>query len=57
MCDEMFTCQQNLEEHKELDHGLNAFFKCYICPKMFLKKKAMQSHVKILNKIQLFECK
>ena len=21
MCDEIFTCQQNLEEHKELEHG------------------------------------
>ena len=57
MCDEIFKCQQNLEEHKELYHGLSDFFKCYICPKMFLKKKAMKSHVRRFHKIPLFEWK
>ena len=23
MCDEIFTCQQNLQKHKEIEHGLN----------------------------------
>ena len=30
-----FTCLQNLVELKELEHGLNALFKCNMCPKMF----------------------
>ena len=54
---EIFTCQQNLEGHKELCHDLNAFFKCNICPKIFLKKKAMKSHARRFHKIPLFECK
>ena len=57
MCDEIFTCQQNIKEQKTPNNGLNAFFKGYIFPKMFLKKKAMKSHFRIIHKIPLFECK
>ena len=38
LCEDMFTCQQNLEEHKELEHGLNILFKCNMVPKMFCKR-------------------
>ena len=57
MCDVIFTCEQNLEEHKELYRGLNAFFKGYICPKIVLTKKAMKNHVRRFHNITLFECK
>ena len=35
ICEETFTCQQNLKENKNLEHGIIALFKCNVCPKMF----------------------
>ena len=32
MCEETITCQQNLQEHKELKNGLKALFNCNMCP-------------------------
>ena len=46
ICEEMFTCQQKLEVH-ELDHGLNALFKCNMCLKCFEKHINEESHHKI----------
>lgn len=34
ICEETFTCQENLEEHIEPDHELNAFLNCNMCSKM-----------------------
>ena len=41
MCEEMFTCQQNLKEHKELAYGLNVFLKSNIWTKMFFENKTI----------------
>ena len=41
----LFTCQQNIEEHKQYVHGINNFFKCNICPKTFIKRKPLADHI------------
>ena len=37
-CEKTFTYQQNLEDHKELDHVVITLFKCNMYPKMFLNE-------------------
>ena len=44
MCEDMFTCQQNVEEYRELDHELNALLKCNCVLKCFEKETNEESY-------------
>ena len=58
MCEETFTCQQSLEEHKELYHELNALlFKCKHVSNNALKRKSIKSHIRIFHQTPFIERK
>ena len=42
LCDEMFSCKQNLNEHNENIHDGNHHHSCPVCPKLFRKKNKLK---------------
>ena len=55
-CAEMFTCQQNLEEHKLTVHMIEKCFKCMICPKSFKKKRYLSDHMTRFHRNPSYQC-
>ena len=56
LCENLFTCQQNLDQHKESVYGINHFFKCNICPKTFMKRKPLADHIREVHRTPKIVC-
>ena len=55
-CAELFTCQQNLEEHELTIHMIKKCFKCLICPKTFQKQRYLSDHMNRVHTTPSFQC-
>ena len=50
LCDETFSCQQNLDQHMKNMHAENHTHSCHVCSKVFRKRVQMKSHVRRVHK-------
>ena len=56
ICNQEFTCIQNLRKHKIDIHGIMKSFSCNICHKVFNKKNQLMSHRYEVHRGRIFSC-
>ena len=56
ICNQEFTCIQNLRKHNIDTHGIMKSFSCNICHKVFNKKNQLMSHRYEVHRGRIFSC-
>ena len=56
VCQQTFTCKQNLSLHRKEVHKLEERFNCCKCEKVFKKLKLMKNHITDVHKTPNFKC-
>ena len=56
ICENTFSCQQNMKEHKLTVHEVNDVYKCEHCPRVFRKRVMLNFHKHDAHKTPSFVC-